>query len=206
MRELIDFLKIRSFHEILIFKSEEERRYLREWIHAKSFTEDEVSQGAESTDSNSRQLCPKKKAVGKKAFGSGSNGVMIILNSPSMLTGSEIKIYKKESFLLLKKMLGAIGLKMDECYITNLIKSDIDDIMVKLSDIIGECLSCLEIEIGEVSPRLILIIGDMLPLEGLIKAHNNIKWFNTEHTVTLIKNPQLKRGAWETLKLLQENL
>ena len=47
-------------------------------------------------------------------------------------------------------------------------------------------------------------MGDILPLQNVVKSSSGISWFNTDHPVTLLKNPDLKRPAWETLKLVKK--
>jgi hypothetical protein len=46
-------------------------------------------------------------------------------------------------------------------------------------------------------------MGEILPIQNVVNSSKGITWFNTEHTISLIKNPELKRPAWETLKLVK---
>jgi len=139
----------------------------------------------------------------KPPFGSGSNGLMIILNAPRMANRIEISIHRAESVDLLKKMVSAIGLEMKECYITNLIKCETGNALFKPSDMVKNCTKILQKEIDVIKPSLVIVMGDILPLQVIVNSSKGITWFNTEHTISLIKNPELKRPAWETLKLVR---
>jgi DNA polymerase len=130
-------------------------------------------------------------------------GVMIILNAPRMANKAELRIHRAESADLLKKMVNAIGLELHQCYVTNLIKCESSDPFIKPSDMLKNCLDILSKEIEMINPRLGIIMGEIIPLQGVIKSVKGISWFNTEHTISLIKNPELKRPAWETLKIVR---
>jgi len=140
----------------------------------------------------------------KNPFGSGANKVMIVLNAPRMANRIEINIHRAESVDLLKKMVSAIGLTMKECYVTNLIKCESSSAIIKPSDMVKNCTKILQKEIDIFKPELAIVMGDILPLQGIINSSKGITWFNTEHTISLIKNPELKRPAWETLKLVRK--
>lgn len=142
----------------------------------------------------------------KKPFGSGTNGVMVILNAPALTSKMEMDFYRAESSELLKKMLGAIGLVSGECYITNLVKCETTDTLVKPSDMVRNCLPVLKSEIESVKPKIIIVMGEIVPLQPVVNATRGISWFNTEHSISLVKNPDLKRPAWETLKLVKTRL
>lgn len=142
----------------------------------------------------------------KKPFGSGINGVMVVLNAPALTSKMEMDFYRAESSELLKKMLGSIGLVSGECYITNLVKCETTDPLVKPSDMVRNCLSILRSEIETVKPEIIIVMGEIVPLQPVVNTTRGISWFNTEHSISLIKNPDLKRPAWETLKLVKTKL
>jgi len=148
-------------------------------------------------------ICPD--IIERKApFGTGINKVIIILNAPRMANRIEISIHRAESVALLKKMVSAIGLEMKECYVTNLIKCETSSALLKPSDMVKNCTKVLQKEIDIIKPELAIVLGDILPLQGIINSSKGITWFNTEHTISLIKNPELKRPAWETLKLARK--
>src|SRR3990172_5314960 len=142
----------------------------------------------------------------KIGIGTGVNREMIILNSPQLLNVLEKKILKKESVDLLKKIVQAAGLSFGECYITNLVKCNVRDPLVKPSQTVKNCEYIITREIEIVKPRIVIGFGDIIPLQKIVKGSEKIFWYNIEHPVTLIKNPELKRNAWNTLKLIMTQM
>ena len=142
----------------------------------------------------------------KFGLGSGGNRVMVILNAPRLVDILEKKVHKKESVELLKKILHAGNLAFNECYITNLVKCEIRDSLTKPSQIVKNCETIISKEIDIMKPRIAIVFGDILPLQKIIKETRDIYWYNIDHPITLIKNPELKRPAWNTLKLVMAKM
>ncbi|MCL2154601.1 MAG: hypothetical protein FWH53_02935 [Leptospirales bacterium] len=189
---------------VLLYNGENELKNLFEIINTKAKTE--------STDTfiysfdqlfSKCNKCPD--IISKKSpFGSGSNRVMIILNMPRMINREDITKLKPESDGLLRKMISAIDLELKECYITNIIKCETNNVLNKPSDMLKNCLHILESEIDFIKPNISIVMGDILPLQKIVNSRKDITWFNIEHPVSLIKNPELKRSAWTTLKLVSK--
>lgn len=195
----------RLMKTVLLYRGDEELRFIRSLLKKKSVSGEQpvirdLSQNLLPEDCN---LCPDITER-KRPFGSGINGVMVILNAPRLVNKIEISIYRTESIDLLKKMISAVGLDMKDCYITNLIKCESASGIIKPSEMIKNCIVVLEKEIGIINPKVIIVMGDILPIRMLINSSRGITWFNTEHPVSLIKNHDLKRPAWETLKLMKK--
>jgi len=199
-RHILEILKDkRSMRNILLYNGDIELKSLSEIINNKA--------KAESSTQNSFKFifaqcnkCPD--IITKRApFGSGSNRVMLILNRPRMINMDELAAYKSESDELLKKMMTAIDLELNECYITTIVKCESDSVLNKPSDMARNCLHILESEIDFIEPNLAIVMGDILPLQKIVSSRKEITWFNIEHPISLIKNPDLKRIAWTTLKL-----
>lgn len=140
----------------------------------------------------------------KVAAGSGENGVMVILNPPARLSGSERRAQRKDSAELLKKMLGAIGIDAVQSRITPMIKCESGD--RSPGQMFSACEEFLEEEIGAMRPRVIIVMGDIIPLKRIIAAFRGIPFFAIDHPVALLNNPDLKRGAWNTLKHVRTRL
>ncbi len=183
----------------VLYKTAEERVFLHGWINNNVTVSDEVSSETIVSLIQKCDKCSKVKEK-KKGFGTGANRIMVILNAPVMMNRIEITLYKNESGGLLRKMINAIGFELEDCYTTNLIKCESDDVLTKPSDMIKNCTSILEKELAFYNPEIVIVMGEILPLQNIIKKSSGITWFNTEHPVALIKNPGLKRPAWETLK------
>jgi DNA polymerase len=173
--------------------------FLHGWINNSVTVPDEVNSEAIVSLIQKCDKCSKVKEK-KKGFGTGANRIMVILNAPMMMNRIEITLYRTESVDLLRKMIKAIGFELEDCYTTNLIKCESDDALTKPSDMIKNCTGILEKELNFYSPEIGIVMGEILPLQSIIKKSSGITWFNTEHPVSLLKNPGLKRPAWETLK------
>jgi uracil-DNA glycosylase len=65
------------------------------------------------------------------------------------------------------------------------------------------CADILREEMKEVNPSFVIVMGAFAPVARLSKEFTSVRWFNIEHPVTIIKNPELKRSAWETLLLVR---
>ena len=142
----------------------------------------------------------------KCGVGSGTNGIMIILNAPAMVSSFEKKQFKAESVDLLKKMLAAIDVEFYKCYITSIIKCEPSETMHRPSSMFRECQHILKKEIELVKPLLVMVFGEIVPLQKIIHESEGISWYNIEHPITLIKNPDLKGKAWKTLKLVSAEM
>ncbi len=202
---LITLLKDRRvMKNTLLYKGEDELSYLVELLKPKTEAAkiSMIQDIAADFKISECKACPDITER-KNPFGSGINGVMIILNAPRMANRIEMSIHRAESVELLKKMVSAIGLEMKECYVTNLIKCETGNALFKPSDMVKNCTKILQREVDLIKPRLVIVMGEILPIQAVVNSSKGIVWFNTEHTISLIKNPELKRPAWETLKLVK---
>ncbi len=197
-----DFLRKR----LLLFRGEDELRALYHWASS----DEGVSQSIARIDALKQLIerCNRCNEVEARKFGygSGTNRVMIILNTPKLVDALEKSIHKKESVEMLKKILQAASLSFNECYITNLVKCEVRDSLAKPSQIVKNCESIIGKEIEIMNPRIAIVFGDILPLQNIINETRGVHWYHMEHPITLIKNPELKRSAWNTLKLVMAKL
>jgi len=202
-RDLIAMLRSRFLSDrVLVFRGESELQRLSSWV----LRDEDIGRALVDIADLNRMIetCNRCADVGERKFGVGSglNRVMIILNSPQLVDALERRIHKQESVFLLKRMLQAADITFSECYITNLVKCDVRDSLMKPSQVVKNCESIITAEIEIMKPRIAVVFGDILPLQGIIQETRDINWFNIEHPITLIKNPDLKRPAWTTLKLV----
>ena len=191
---------------ILVYRDEGEHSFLLEWLE-----EIQKTNKATGTASLIRDIiaaCRKCGDVDSKKIpvGTGGNGVMIILNAPQLLNKAEMNFLRNESDELLKKIVVSMKLDVEECYITNVVKCEIKSSLMRPSQIVSLCEKILIQEIDIIRPAVVIVFGDIIPLQKIIKESKGIEWFNVEHPITLIKNPDLKRPAWNTLKLVMEKI
>ena len=190
---------------LLMFRGEGERDQLAGWL----CREEQAGTRAREDDIRSIiESCSQCPGIEEKKFGigSGANRIMVILNAPQLVNILEKKVLKKESVDMLKKMVQAAGLSFADCYVTNLVKCDIADPLIKPSQVVKNCERIIDKEIEIIRPRIVIVFGDIIPLQRIVKESGDIFWYNIEHPITLIKNPDLKRPAWSTLKLVMARM
>lgn len=111
---------------VVLSRGEDELERLAGWL----CVQDRAHEAARDDDLKKLvEECNRCPGVEEKKFGigSGSNRVMVILNSPQLVNMVEKKVLKKDSVDLLKKIVQSAGLAFGECYITNLVKCDVND-------------------------------------------------------------------------------
>jgi DNA polymerase len=116
---------------------------------------------------------------------------------------------------LLNKMIEAIGMKREEVYIANVIKSRPPGNRNPEKDEIEACIPFLFRQIAAIKPRLIVTLGNPATQElldtktGISKMRGEfqdypriagIKVLPTFHPAYLLRSPDKKREAWEDLK------
>jgi DNA polymerase len=115
---------------------------------------------------------------------------------------------------LLDRMIFAMGLKSDQVYITNIIKSRPPNNREPRPDEVAACFPFLERQIELVRPRIICTLGRpaantllgtnlaMGDLRGKWQSYRGIAVLPTYHPAYLLRSPGQKRTAWEDLKKL----
>ncbi|MCL1910913.1 MAG: hypothetical protein FWG13_01760 [Leptospirales bacterium] len=193
---------------LVICRNESEAAFLNLWISPSESKQDSPPVHADARNVREQaglnsfiKDCSKCGASLEKKIGvgSGNNGVMIILYAPKLVGKMEMQFYKKDSADMLKRITASMNLSFGECYITNMIKCESDDPFMKPSEMVSNCLSVLEAELALVKPKLALVMGDIRPLQKIVN-NSEILWFAFEHPISMLKNPDLKRAAWETIK------
>ncbi len=188
---------------LLVTRDGEEREFLENWVRDEKEPESFPGQLLQEIEKCLRCGDAESK---KMPVGTGKNGVMIILNSPRLVHKTEKILFRKEAGELLKKIILSMKLEFEECYITNVIKCESKNPLMKPSSQLGQCDAVLRMEIEHVRPSVAVVFGDIMPLQKIVKESKSMVWFNVEHPITLIKNPELKKGAWNTLKLAMREI
>jgi len=113
---------------------------------------------------------------------------------------------------LLDKMIFAMGLKPDDVYITNIVKSRPPNNREPRPDEVAACFPHLEKQIELVHPRIICTLGrpaanalldtnlSMGELRGRWHSFRGISVLPTYHPAYLLRSPSQKKQAWEDLK------
>jgi len=121
--------------------------------------------------------------------------------------------------MLLDKMLAAIQLnRKSNCYIANVVKCRPPQNRDPLPEEEDACYSFLQAQIHILKPKMILCMGrisgqkllktdqSLRELRGHFHDYNGIPLMITYHPSALLRNEELKRPAWEDLKLFRKEL
>ncbi len=119
---------------------------------------------------------------------------------------------------LLDKMIAAIQLRRDEVYICNVLKCRPPENRTPAPDEVEQCLPYLEQQLALVRPALICALGlsavqallktksSMASLRGHLFEYRGIPLIPTYHPAALLRNPGLKREAWEDMQRVRDTL
>ena len=183
-------------------------------------TDDSLEKIAE--DVRSCTLCrlceTRKKAV--PGEGAAKPAVMVIGEGPGADEDASGRPFVGRAGQLLDKMLISIGLSRESnCFIANVIKCRPPANRDPLPDETAFCASYLQRQIHLLNPRFILCAGRIAAqtllqttetigrLRGKITSlqagDREIPFIATYHPSALLRNEDLKRPAWEDLKMLR---
>jgi len=113
---------------------------------------------------------------------------------------------------LLDKILSAINLKRNDVYILNIIKCRPPNNRNPLNEEIEECEKYLKKQLKIINPKLIVSLGriaattllkrnsSLSNLRKKIHRYNDFDLIATYHPAALLRNPNLKKNAWEDFK------
>ncbi|MGI5084125.1 uracil-DNA glycosylase [Treponema putidum] len=145
--------------------------------------------------------------------------VMVIGEGPGADEDAQGRPFVGKAGQLLDKMLAAIELyRTHNCYITNVVKCRPPNNRDPLPDETAACRDFLNAQIALIRPKAILVVGRVAlqnlleTQEGIGKMHGkffeyqNIPLMATYHPSALLRDVNLKRPAWEDLKLFRSRL
>ena len=119
---------------------------------------------------------------------------------------------------LLDKMIAAIDLRREEVYICNVLKCRPPENRTPAPDEVEQCLPYLKQQLALVKPALICALGlsavqallktksSMASLRGRTYEYRGIPLIPTYHPAALLRNPGLKREAWEDMQRVRDTL
>jgi len=150
-------------------------------------------------------------------FGAGNprTKVMFIGEGPGRDEDLKGQPFIGRSGQLLTKIVQAIDLDRGEVYITNMVKCRPPQNRDPLEEEVRCCERYLIEQIDLIKPRLICalgriaaqwLLGNKEPLSSLRASENSyrgIRVLVTYHPAALLRNPELKRDAWEDFKKLK---
>ena len=195
---------------ILSGKDETDYELIRAFIKT-GLIEQAVSQ-TENLDENPASpegICSKCPVNGhkKNSAGSGSSGLMVIMNEPELFSKTERKIFSDEADTIFGNIITkALGLDIEDVYVTFLPKCGDIDTRFRRSSIIQHCLNHIRDEISRINPRIILVMGELMTLKKVRLEFADSVWFSITHPLIMAKNPETKKDAWNTVKSVIETL
>lgn len=149
-------------------------------------------------------------------FGTGKTDskVVIVGESPGLPDADSEKPFMGPVGELLTKILAAIGLKRDECYLTNVVKyiSAGDELS---NDILKFFTPFLHREMLSINPKIIVSLGNT-PTKALLNTKKSItqmrgefydfqgiKLMPTFNPAYILRDPSKKREVWEDMKRIR---
>ena len=161
--------------------------------------------------------CGLHKGRTNTVFGKGSptTKVMFIGEGPGREEDLKGEPFVGRSGQLLTKMLGAIDLQRGDVYITNIVKCRPPENRDPQEDEVRCCEKYLSAQIDLIQPRIICALGRVAAhclldtKESLAALRIGENFYHgtpvlvTYHPAALLRNPGLKRGAWEDFKRLK---
>lgn len=187
------------------------------------FDEENVSSN-ETLDEIYEDLLSKAKSVPTFAdeffiFGTGKKDaeVVIVGESPGLPDADSEKPFMGPVGDLLTKILSAIGLKREDCYLTNVVKyiSAGEDLT---PDILKFFTPFLHREILAIQPKVIISLGNtptkalldtkkpISKIRGEFVDFKGIKLMPTFNPAYLLRDPSKKREVWEDMKQVRDFL
>lgn len=142
--------------------------------------------------------------------------LFIVGEAPGAEDLQQARAFSGEVRDLLGKMLAAIGIPLEEVYLTNILKCRPDE--GEAQAMARHCLILLREQIRAVGPRMILAMGPLpaavllhsakplLQLRGKIHDFHGMPLIATYHPGFLLRNQEMKKAAWLDLQLLQRHL
>ena len=154
----------------------------------------------------------------RTVFGSGDSAARIVFigEAPGREEDLQGLPFVGRAGQLLTKMLAAIGFTRDEVYITNILKCRPPGNREPQENEMAACESYLVRQLELISPVIICALG-RIAAHGLLRSgaslgtlrqgvhyYNDVPVAVTYHPAALLRNPNLKRDAWEDLQTMRK--
>jgi uracil-DNA glycosylase family 4 len=161
--------------------------------------------------------CHLSRTRTNTVFGSGARdaGIVFIGEAPGRDEDLQGLPFVGRAGKLLTKILDSVGMSRDEVYITNILKCRPPENRDPQEDEVKACEIYLGRQIELIDPVLICALGRIAgqnllkcntPLATLrqnVHFYNDTKVIVAYHPAALLRNPNLKRAAWEDIKMIR---
>ncbi len=182
------------------------------------FGDESLPPANETLDEINQELLKRGKAIPALQtrvfiFGEGAPGlrVAVVGESPGAPDAASGRPFMGPAGELLEKILGAIGLKRADCYLTNTVKyiSAGDELT---PEILNFFVPYLHRELAVVRPEIVIAFGNtptrallntkkpISQMRGEFHDYRGIKLMPTFNPAYLLRDPSKKREVWEDMK------
>lgn len=162
--------------------------------------------------------CPLHEGRTKAVFGSGPPTARLVFigEAPGRDEDLQGLPFVGRAGKLLTKILASVGLGRDEVYITNILKCRPPGNRDPKEDEVTACEPYLRRQIELLNPILICALGrvagqnllgrnaSLSVLRQNIHYYNDTKVLVTYHPAALLRNPRLKKSAWEDIQAIRK--
>jgi len=164
------------------------------------------------------QKCPLGQTRTKFVFGVGDSesDIVFIGEAPGRDEDLRGEPFVGKAGQLLDRILAAIDYTRDQVYICNILKCRPPNNRTPSSEEISTCLPYVEQQLELINPQLIVALGataahtllsmktPLSTLRSKVWKWNNYDLVVTYHPAALLRNPGLKRSAWEDFQWIQQ--
>jgi DNA polymerase len=163
------------------------------------------------------QRCELARGRTQTVFGSGSprSRIVFVGEAPGREEDLQGLPFVGRAGQLLTKILAAMGFTRDEVYITNILKCRPPGNREPQEDEMLACEPYLVRQLELISPAIICALGriaahgllrtqaSLTALRGGVHYYNDVRVAVAYHPAALLRNPNLKRDAWEDFQMVR---
>ena len=162
--------------------------------------------------------CALRETRTKTVFGKGNAArrIVFIGEAPGRDEDLSGEPFVGRAGQLLTKILASVGFDRDDVYITNILKCRPPNNRDPLEGEVEACEAWLRRQLELIDPVLIVALGrvagqnllkrnaSLKVLRGGVHYYDDIRVLVTYHPAALLRNPNLKRAAWEDIQLVRK--
>jgi len=168
-------------------------------------------------DCRACRLCERRTNI-VPGEGDYSARLMLIGEGPGQEEDRQGRPFVGASGALLTRMLSAIDLSRDQVYICNVVKCRPPGNRTPTPDEAAACMGYLRQQFALVRPRVVVLLGKTAAVnvlhEEIFIGRDHGRWFEqkgvsfmpTYHPSALLRDPALKRAAWEDFQKVRAKL
>lgn len=163
------------------------------------------------------RLCEQRNTV---VFGDGDGDaeLMFVGEGPGYNEDRQGLPFVGPAGQLLNRIIGAIDLRREDVYITNVVKCRPPNNRDPQPDEASACRSFLDLQVELIAPRVIVALG-RVAAQQLLQTRESLgrlrgRWHDvggvpvrvTYHPAFLLRDPSYKRATWEDMQIVRDRL